>query len=181
MPKYLLIFFCLALHFANAQEKKPTKSQLLKLFNQSIQQDKKGKVLVGSNSWMACNKDSSFFKSDTIKLINNGQYLFQGCCDFIEWTFYKKAQFVINKTALCKEPTTGSVLQTTDWFTINFVKSKGDLVFEIVNQNKPVYRFKVISIESVLSEDKPATTATIVTLVRQTNATNDESSLESTI
>jgi hypothetical protein len=168
-------------HTSYAQNLNPTRSQLLNLFEKSIQQDKNGKVLIGSNPWIACNKDSSFFTSDTISLYNNSEYSQQECCDFIEWTFYKRKEFVINRTQNCKEPATGTVPNLTDWFSIHFIKDKKNLIFEIVNQNKPTNRFKVISIDKIFHAGKPDATTNIIILVRQAHVTNKESSLESTI
>jgi len=64
----------------------PTKSQLLKAFKKSIRQDTKGKVSANSNPWIICNKDSSFYKSDTLRLYNNESYYYHSnCCDFVEF------------------------------------------------------------------------------------------------
>ena len=101
--------------------------------------------------WVICNKDSSFFHSDTILLYNNVNYYYysDNCCTFIDWTFYRKNAFVQTKTQICKEPPTSTVATKNDWFTISIQKEQKDIVLETINQDT-ISRFKVIALDKIL-------------------------------
>jgi hypothetical protein len=45
--------------------------------------------------WVICNQDSSFCKSDTLRLYDNINYFYQksDCCKLVRWDFYKKNAF----------------------------------------------------------------------------------------
>jgi hypothetical protein len=102
MTKIFFFIFLISGRSLWGQNANPTKSQLLHTLIKSIQQKTKGKVLIGSNPWVVCNKDSSFYKSDTLQLYNNvNYYYYSNCCEFVDFTFYKKNAFVANKTQVC--------------------------------------------------------------------------------
>lgn len=168
MTKCYIFFFLIVGHAVFAQNNNPTKSQLLKVLKKSIRQDTKDRVSTNSNPWVVCNKDSSFYKSDTLRLYNNVNYRYYSkCCNFVDLTFYKKNAFVIVKTQICKEPPTGSVATPNDWFTIRLSNDRKDLILETINQDKIVDRFKVISIGKVDDIGQPNDITNILTLVRQ--------------
>ncbi len=54
-----------------------TPRQLLKLFKLSINQLSRKGVDIGSGAWTICNQDSSFFKSDTLRVYDNLNYFYQ--------------------------------------------------------------------------------------------------------
>ena len=168
MTKYLLFILLIAGHYAIGQNVNPTKSQLFKVLKNSIRQDTKGKVSTISNPWVVCNKDSSFYKSDTLRLYNNINFShYLNCCDFIDLTFYKRNAFVIAQTQMCKEPTTASVVKSNDCFTIDILKNESDLIFETINQGKVVDRFKVISIDKIIDKGQLNDITEVLTLIRQ--------------
>jgi len=168
MTKYLLLAFLIFGRTSFGQNVNPTKSQLLKVIKKSIRQDSRGKVSTNSNPWVVCNRDSSFYKSDTLRLYNNlNYYYYSKCCDFVDWTFYKKNAFVIVNTQICKEPPTGSISTKSDWFTIDISKDQNDLILQTINQGKAVDRFKVISIDEVNNIGQPDDITEVLTLVRQ--------------
>lgn len=151
-----------------AQNNQPTKGQLLKAFKGSVRQENSVKVSTNSNPWVICNKDSAFYKSDTVRLYNNVNYYYNSkCCDFIDWTFYKKEAFVLTRVQICKEPATASVAKNEDWFTIKVSNEDKNLLLETYNQGKLVDRFKVISIDKVDNIEQLKGITELVTLVRK--------------
>ena len=168
MTKHFLLLFLIVGHNTFAQNNNPTKSQLLKVFKKSIRQDTKGMVSTNSNPWVVCNKDSAFYKNDTLRLYNNvNYYYYSKCCDFVDITFYKKNAFVAVQTEICKEPPTSTVATNDDWFTIDVLKDKGSLIILTINQGKIVDRFKVISINEVNNIGQLNDITEVLTLVRQ--------------
>ena len=132
----MLLFLALG-QFNSKHENHPTKSQLLKLFKSSIRQDKSGKVSTVSNPWVICNKDSSYYMKDTLQLINtSNNNSHSSCCNFINWTFYKKTAFVLTREQLCKEPPTVSTTKNEDWYTIEVYTKAKDLFLEIYKSGK---------------------------------------------
>lgn len=167
MRKLLLLIFLFCGGIAAGQNNQPAKAQLLKAFKASIRQDSPGKVSTNSNPWVICNKDSAFYKSDTLRLYNNtGYHSHSQCCDFTDWTFYKKDAFVLTRVQICKEPTTVSVSRNEDWFTIKVSKENKNLFLETYNQGKLVDRFRVISISKVDGIGRFKEMTEVVTLVR---------------
>ena len=167
MTKYLLFIFFIVGHSAIGQNSNPTKSQLLQVLKKSIRQDSKGKVLTISNPWVVCNRDSSFYKSDTLRLYNNINFSqYSNCCDFIDLTFYKRNAFVVVRTQMCNEPTTASVIKSNDWFTIDILKIESDLIIKTINQGKVVDSFKAVSIDKIKIGQTNEITE-VLTLVRQ--------------
>ena len=171
MTKYFLFIFLIVGYISFGQNNNPTKSQLLKVLKKSIRQDTKGKVSINSNPWIICNKDSSFYKSDTLRLYNNiNYYYYSNCCDFVDLTFYKKNAFVFVKTQICKEPTTSSAATNKSWFTINFIDNKDNLVLETINQGSVVDQFKVISLDKITNVGQVNNVTNVLTFVRQNRA-----------
>ena len=152
---------------AFSQNKQPTKSQLIAAFKRSIRQDNSGRVSTNSNPWAICNKDSAFYKSDTLRLYNNVNfYYYSKCCDFTDWTFYKKDAFVLTRVQICKEPTTASVTKNDDWFKVKISTENKTLFLQTYNQGRLVDKFKVVSLEQVDKIGQPNETTNMVTLVR---------------
>ncbi len=136
------------------QKTELTKRNLLKVLKSSIQQDSKSKIQTNSNPWTICNKDSSYYNSDTLHLYlsNNSQYRnHSSCCNFIDWTFYKKDAFILTKTQICKEPPTTSSSKADDWYTLKISNENDMLILKTFNQNKPVSKFKVVSIDPYIT------------------------------
>ena len=167
MTKLLLFITLFCGQIVFGQNNQLTKSQLLRILKGSIKQDNSGKVLIDSNPWVICNKDSSFYKSDTLRLCNDINYYYHStCCDFIDWTFYKKDAFVLTRVQICKEPATASVARNEDWFTVKVLKENKNLFLETYNQGMLIDRFKVISIDKVDNIGEPTEITELITLVR---------------
>jgi hypothetical protein len=167
MAKFLLFIFLFCGGIAAGQNNQPTKSQLLKAFKASIRQDKPGRISTNSNAWVICNTDNAFYKSDTLRLYSSSRYYSHSkCCDFTNWTFYKKDAFVLTRVQTCKEPTTGRFTRNDDWFTVKVSKENKSLFLETYNQGKLVDRFKVISIDKVDGIGRSGEITKVITLVR---------------
>ena len=162
---FLLLLLLLNWQALYSQNLPLTKNKLIELFKNSIRQDSKTKIRTISNPWVVCNDKDGFYSSDTICISTNTDY-FLNCCSFINWTFYKKGAFVLTKTELCKEPTTASVPKHEDWFSIQIKSYKQDLFIDIINQNKVIDRFKVISYEKVNNLSENRTKSEVLTLAR---------------
>ena len=146
---YLLLFLFLSIN-CWGQKTELTKKNLLKILKSSIRQDSKSKIQTNSNPWSICNEDSSYFKSDTLHLYlsNNSQYRNHSlCCNFINWSFYKKDAFILTKTQICKEPPTTSASKAENWYTLKIKKEDKILTLTTCNQEKIMTRFKVINID----------------------------------
>jgi hypothetical protein len=170
MVKILLIILLVCGHMTFAQNTNPTKNHLLRWFKASIEQDHSGKIGTNSNPWVICNKDSSFHKSDTLKLYNNKNYYYYSqCCDFTNWTFYKKNDFVLTKVKICDEPATGSIARNEDWFIIKVSKKKKSIFLETYNQGQLIEKFKVLSLAKVDNIGQPREITSVIILLRITN------------
>src|SRR5262245_38814796 len=105
----LLLFVSLFGYVAHAQDKYPTKSQLLKSLTKKTRL--KNKVYEHTN-WFTLESDSSYQTSDTLVFYNNTNYRQDKfICNVIDWNFYKKDAFWTQYLQLCKEPTTATVIK----------------------------------------------------------------------
>lgn len=146
------------------QNLKPTKAQLLKTFEYSIHQESKRKIQTNSHPWLICNKDSSFYKSDTLYLYDN--YLLQNCCESIGWTFYKPNAFVQNELQSCREPANEKVTTNSDFHTIDLTEDNGQTTIKVYQARCLIDTFIITSLDSV-NLDQMSQTSTRLTLVRQ--------------
>src|ERR1700761_2555910 len=108
--KKVFILFCLLCSFkvGSSQKSIYTAHRLVKLFKSSIDQQSKNVISIGAGAWIICNHDSSYFTADTLRLFDNINYFYQNgtCCDFVDWTFFKKNAFAQSKFQICNEPST---------------------------------------------------------------------------
>ena len=147
LKNFLLLFILCSNQNLFGQNSELTKTNLLKVFKASIYQDSKTKIRTNSNPWIVCNKDSAFYKSESILLSNNSaSFYHSNCCNFINWTFYKGDAFVLTKEQTCNEPSTTDITKPEDWFKVKVSKIGQDLILETFNQNKLINKFKVIFI-----------------------------------
>lgn len=167
MTRNLIFILSLIANVGLAQTTIPTKSQVLRAFKKSIDQPEKGKIITNSNPWVVCNKDSSFYKSDTLRLYNNSNYYYSShCCQYIDLTFYKKNAFILTRAEMC-EGARISVTKDKDWFAVNLYKDNKKLILETINQGKIVERFSVISMYKVTNIGQPHEVTDVMTFVRQ--------------
>jgi len=156
--KKAVILFCLLFCFksVSGQTSTYTAHKLTKLFKSSI----------GNGEWIICNHDSSYFTSDTIRLFDNINYFYQkgGCCDFVKWTFAKKNAFVQSKFQVCKEPSTGDIIDPEhDTYTIKTF-SDNRVVYLFVSKWKSVEVFQLVGVDDIKLLDNRS--AKVVTLKR---------------
>lgn len=99
MRTLILFAFSLMANIGWRQHSSLTKNQIDKILNADNDH----------TEWSICNVDSSFFKSDTLRLYNNINYFYQksNCCKLVTWRFYKKNAFTLSGLEVCKEPPVG--------------------------------------------------------------------------
>lgn len=167
MTRYLLIPFLLFSVCTLGQTKIYSEKDVYRLFKKSISQTDKKKISIPSNPWLFCNKDSSFYLSDTLRLVSNSYHNHKlvNCCDYVGWTFYKQDKFISTRLQLCKEPTSASATKDNDHFDLNVFSADNYLKLSIFNNNKLVDSFKIIDISSFKQEDTDLT-STVITLFR---------------
>ncbi|WP_210463131.1 hypothetical protein [Rufibacter roseolus] len=168
--KLISTLFIIALTFgtASGQQKSLTKASVFKLFKSSIEQESKKSISVGSNEWLTCNKDSAFFKNDTIRLFENNLYRAAYiCCDKVGWTFWKKDSFIIQESQNCTEPPTGKIYKDgSDTFTIKLENKEGKLylsTFYTYDRNRLAHTFLI---KSLVEEKNGNEVGHVLTLVR---------------
>ena len=145
MRIYFVIQFLLLLLLTQhcfGQSVYPSKKTIQKLFKKSIKQESRRKVQVGNNSWTACNKDSSFFNSDTI-VFNNSNSI--KCCATVQWTFYRNDSFVQNMVQTCKEPSSATVIKVEDFYTIGLIEENKSVLIQTSNRVGKQTSFRVVS------------------------------------
>lgn len=133
--------------FCFGQESTVTVKNILKLFESSIRQASESKINVASNPWLICNSDSSFFKSDTILLIQNNpnqNYARKKCCAFIGWTFYKDNKFIQSDIDYCSEPPARRVTTKNDFYSIKVAKINTKTIIETYRNDKLIDSFIVL-------------------------------------
>ena len=137
----ILVVFSLIINVGWCQNNVPTGHQMAKIFRLDNDHTK----------WTICNQDSSFFKSDTLRLYDNINYFYQksDCCKLMQWNFYKKDAFICSTLQVCKEPPTGSVLTENDYFKIRTLSDKRGLYLFAINRKAPSYFFKVIDLQEI--------------------------------
>ncbi len=142
------ILISLFFHTIAFAQNAPGKKELVKLFKSSINQKSKKSISVGSVSWIMCNQDSAYYKSDTIKLYNNVNYASQisSCCDFVNWTFYNKNSFIQSYSQICKEPASSSI--KTDYYKIT-IKAIDKKILLSLNSQKGLEFFMVLDIKEI--------------------------------
>lgn len=167
MTRYLFIPFLLFSVCSFGQTKIYSEKDIYRLFKKSISQTDKKKISVPSNPWLFCNKDSSFYLSNTLRLVSNSYHNHKlvNCCDYVGWTFYKQDKFVSTRLQLCKEPTSASATKDNDHFDLKVFSADNYLTLSIFNNNKLMDSFKIIDISSFKQEDTDLTSI-VITLLR---------------
>jgi hypothetical protein len=167
MTRFLIILFLLISVCSFGQTKNYSEKDVYRLFKKTISQTEKNKISIPSNPWLFCNKDSSFYLTDTLRLVSNSYHNHKlvDCCDYIGWTFYKQDKFISTRLQLCKEPTSASATRDNDHFDLKVFSADNYLTLSIFNNKKFVDSFKIIDISSFKQEDTDLT-STVITLLR---------------
>lgn len=137
------ILICLGyVPFLYAQYKKVSEKQLLTLFENSI--NKNYPHDIDSSPWTICNLDSSFYKSDTLKIVNSYKYPYNvgKCCRYMNWSFYKIDSLVQHESNSCNEPTYSVVPRKNDWYKLFLRKGRHGLfvILKNIDGIKDVFR-----------------------------------------
>lgn len=104
-----------------------------------------------SDAWGACNDDSLYFKTDTIKFYNNSNYFYQvgHCCQFVEWQFFMRKVIRRQEYQRCIEPPRISVASFF-YFKYKIVKKKNIIIIKTFRKDNFIESFKVVRIENVI-------------------------------
>jgi len=167
MTRLLFILFLLISICSFGQTKNYSEKEVYRLFKKSISQRDKKKISIPSNPWLFCNRDSSFYLSDTLRLVSNSYHNHKlvNCCDYVGWTFYKQDKFISTRLQLCKEPTSASATKDNDHFELKVFSTDNYLTISIFNNSKLTDSYKIIDISSFKQEDTDLT-STVITLCR---------------
>lgn len=167
MTRLLFILFLLISVCSFGQTKNYSEKEVYQLFKKSISQRDKKKISIPSNPWLFCNRDSSFYLSDTLRLVRNSYHNHKlvNCCDYVGWTFYKQDKFISTRLQLCKEPTSASATKDNDHFELKVFSTDNYLTISIFNNSKLMDSYKIIDISSFKQEDTDLT-STVITLYR---------------
>jgi hypothetical protein len=127
-----------------------TSDQLQNVFEQSLNAEKH----MGGR-WTACNKDSMFFKADTVRFYNSANYMHGfSCCHYINWRFTDRYSFRRNLTEYCSEPPGETVyFNNGDPFTIRYISHGHDLEIHIYQKDITESRFRVLSLDKITLQD----------------------------
>lgn len=126
----------------------------------------KGKVY-NSTNWFTVENDSSYQMADTLIFYNNSDLRYQKhYCNFIDWNFYKKNAFWLQRLELCTEPTTASVVKDIDFFTYEVSDDQTPLVIRVFNQQKLIDEFEVLSLSKQILPNGVDKTTDVMTLRR---------------
>ncbi|MBV4358367.1 hypothetical protein [Pinibacter aurantiacus] len=160
IPIYILLFFG---HIAFGQNKYPTKSQLLKSLTQKTKIKNK---INESTTWYTIGDDSTYWNADTLLFYNNENYR-NGklICNFIDWNFYKKGAFYVQRIQLCKEPTTATAIKDDDFFTYEVLDGK-PLILRIFYKESLVAKFEVSALAKKPLDNRDKETTDVLTLLR---------------
>ncbi|RFS17303.1 hypothetical protein [Emticicia sp. C21] len=154
------------------QISRPTKSQLLNIFKSSIGEENRNKRAItttGSVSWLICNKDSSFYKSDTLYLYGDNygdasNYYIQikDCCNVIGLVFYRKAAFAQVEQELCRSRS--KVVTNKDFYTVAISDENNQTIMKVLRNKQLIDTFNVIAFEeiSLLKEERSNKRLTLV-------------------
>lgn len=145
MAKLTFIILLFSGHFGFGQESYPTKS---KLFKSLTKETKLKRKVYHSTNWFTVQTDSSYQSADTLYFYNNPAFRYEKhFCEFVDWNFYKKDAFWMQRLQLCKEPTTASASKEKDFFTFEISDKQVPLILQVFHNGKMVDRFEVISLK----------------------------------
>lgn len=143
MKCLIVIIGCLV--FCNlqyGQTKRITKSQAFSFFKKEKYSDYK--------MIYACNRDSLFFKSDTINLYDNPNiFNFGECCEKIEWEFSENKKFIQRRFQNCKEPSFAWLTTRKDIYRLRIRRRRDKIIVEKYHDGFLKNTFEIIKLEEL--------------------------------
>jgi hypothetical protein len=103
-----------------------------------------------SIEWMACDEDSTYYRSDTIQLYRNAYYYLESdCCRFVQWHLSPKYTFTLSEFRPCQEPPVSGVrMENQDLkFEINGFASR--VTIAVLRKKQAIDTFEVIDLRTV--------------------------------
>ena len=146
----IIISILFGLLFKTSIGQVTTSEQLLDVISQSIKDD-----YSFTNVWTTCNKDSLFFKSDTIELYNNSNYRQGfGCCYYLNWRFTDKFNFKQNFTEFCDEPPGETIYPNNDnLYKVEYVNKGNYVEMYVYKKNVLTNKYKVVAIDNTILDN----------------------------
>ncbi len=106
-----------------------------------------------NGEWTTNNNDSSYFKSDTIRLYQDINYQYEiKTCNIINWKKGKR-QFKIEYVQTCSEP--GRAMTYNEKERIKLKKEKESQFIEITRNGELIDKFEIIRLEEKRIERNP--------------------------
>jgi len=141
MRQIELLILLLTSLTSSRQSTYPTTKELKQIFKES--EEKYGLT----NLWIACNDDSSYFKSDTVRLFNHVNYYYHsnGCCKFIKWEFQKSLTITFTESRMCVEPPRATLFGLQK---IKMTDDKGVIYLELSSSGHRIDKFKVVGLST---------------------------------
>lgn len=125
--------------------------------------------------WTACNIDSSYYKSDTVKLYSNDYFHISAkCCNYIDWTFCNRTTFNLTELFNCVEPPYSDLDPNNYGLKLKLKKNKANkLILSIYDKGKFKDRFILVSLDRI--ELQKGQLSYRLTMVRKKNILVNES------
>ena len=132
MRKYYIALLSLIIQMSFGQTNKVTKKQLSENFK------KKDSY---TRQWITCNKDSTFYKSDTLYFHDRLNYY--RCKKYIIWGFDNSKSFYQVEGENFNNYDGVKLITENDWYKIKIVEEENETLLNIYNQKKLIESFIV--------------------------------------
>jgi hypothetical protein len=133
------IIWTLTIIPAIGQISRTQEKELKKLIRESIEEYSL------TSRWKALNRDSAFYKSDTVTFFNHTNYSVDNGCYYVIWKFYRPTEFVWSNSSVCKEPPTETAY--INMTTLQFKRDNEDKLFLTTRrEGKEQDKFELIEI-----------------------------------
>lgn len=151
MVKHIILgLFVIGKLLTFGQNAEENKKLLTTLFKNSLTADSKAKGWISSEKdWMTCNKDSFYYKSDTVVIYNNSKYYNSEykCYDLVCWSFYNQNSFRLSQYLGSRHPAP-CIVALNNFHKIKLKVLDNSLFLKTYVDGKIVDNFKVVSVLS---------------------------------
>lgn len=182
MKPLLTLLFAFSYHFALGQLKYPSKQEVDKIIGLTISQkmtkENPSCEYGQCGEWWTANKDSTFYKADTVKFYNSSNIVYNDTsfCTSLVWDLGNGNTFNDSQANMCEEPPTrtikalaflsgqkGNVAMSNKYETI----SKDNMTYVIIYADQTVVAtYKVIDLKKTTQQNL-GDKSFCLTLVRQ--------------